>query len=646
MVKLTRYQQKVFASNAGPTEIGKFGSFAAGSPAYATTPTLIQSLSQYDDGWPSAVTGGNSPCIEDLNALCYLFGYQLSYLMEQGIPEWEMTTTYYIGQIALSSTGILYRSLADTNTGNALSDSDKWELVVPSENKINSVPLNRIISGKTRSTSNQPQFLTPNGAAASFTVDGNTTNLVIEIDGKRRVISTDITKSGLTVGPSVTPTCLVNDADAADQESTKTWGEYEQEKEVINVDSMGAEMSSFVGEYKWIKIAGVSTEYALGLIKSSTEITDIYRGYGTDSSGNPVNRTAFTDNDIITVLSTGWVFVDKDQATIDVFYSTPVESNREPTSPSSGDYWKDLSVDKWKKYNGSSWDDAEQSLIGVVGIDSVNCVVARSFDFDFNVSPLNTVELNIQSISVVELKNKNSKISIFGNILSFGLVKSYWDITNSLATSVDMYNSTEQSSTVYYLYISDTGEFLISDISPYYRSDFGGILIHPHNSWVNVGRFQNDSSSDIVRVSDRINFNSKVHLTGFTGFGGTNTKIARLTVNVNYDGMDIIYTDSVADASLFEVQEKGKYSFSLSSNTNGGSNTHNGLSLNSNQLTTNIDFVTPSDILNRSHEASGGYANGISITKDFNKGDKVRIHTSGHSPANTSAYGIIVSRIS
>jgi hypothetical protein len=36
-------------------------------------------------------------------------------------------------------------------------------------------PKNRIVSGRTRSASNQPQFITPNGAAASFTLKGNIT---------------------------------------------------------------------------------------------------------------------------------------------------------------------------------------------------------------------------------------------------------------------------------------------------------------------------------------------------------------------------------------------------------------------------------------------------------------------------------------
>ena len=61
MSKLTRYFQKVFGSTAAADKIGIFGSLAAGNPQYATTPTQIQSLSNFLNGWSSAVIGNNSP---------------------------------------------------------------------------------------------------------------------------------------------------------------------------------------------------------------------------------------------------------------------------------------------------------------------------------------------------------------------------------------------------------------------------------------------------------------------------------------------------------------------------------------------------------------------------------------------------------
>ena len=96
-------------------------------------------------------------------------------------------------------------------------------------------PKNRIVSGETRAASNQPQFIDPNGAAASFILRGLTTNLVLDIDGVAVTVNTDITKSALTVGPSSTATCLVDESTAADQEATKTWVNIEMQKKLLQL---------------------------------------------------------------------------------------------------------------------------------------------------------------------------------------------------------------------------------------------------------------------------------------------------------------------------------------------------------------------------------------------------------------------------
>ena len=125
MSKLTRFTQKIFGSSAGVNQIATFGSLAAGSPAYTTDPAIIQSLSNYLTGWFGGILGANSPAIEDMNALCFLFARQLAYLMQAGVPEYDSGTTYYIGSWVQVS-GVCYVSLTDTNIGNAVSDVTKW----------------------------------------------------------------------------------------------------------------------------------------------------------------------------------------------------------------------------------------------------------------------------------------------------------------------------------------------------------------------------------------------------------------------------------------------------------------------------------------------------------------------------------------
>lgn len=125
MAKLERFLQKVFGVNAGPNQRGVFGSLAEGAPDYSTNPETIQSLGAYENGWYSAVMGNNSPAMQDRNSLDFLNSYQLAYLMQSGVPEWNSETTYYIGS-KVNVDGEVYTSLVDDNLGNLIGDASKW----------------------------------------------------------------------------------------------------------------------------------------------------------------------------------------------------------------------------------------------------------------------------------------------------------------------------------------------------------------------------------------------------------------------------------------------------------------------------------------------------------------------------------------
>lgn len=128
MAKIDRKHMKIFGSGAGTAQLGKFGSLAAGAAATTTDPEEIQSLSNYLTGWYGAVIGSNAPAMEDMNGLCFLFAYQLAYIMQAGIPEWNASTTYYIGSLVNDGYGNIYVSLIDDNTNNALTDNVSWNL--------------------------------------------------------------------------------------------------------------------------------------------------------------------------------------------------------------------------------------------------------------------------------------------------------------------------------------------------------------------------------------------------------------------------------------------------------------------------------------------------------------------------------------
>lgn len=126
MAKIIRKNMKIFGEVAPANQIAEFGSLAAGSPAFSTDPEDIQSLGNYLGGWSSAILGSNSPALEDMNALHYLFAYQLSYLFQSGTAEWNTDTTYYIGSL-VSVLGVQYVSITDDNIGNdPTSDEDNW----------------------------------------------------------------------------------------------------------------------------------------------------------------------------------------------------------------------------------------------------------------------------------------------------------------------------------------------------------------------------------------------------------------------------------------------------------------------------------------------------------------------------------------
>lgn len=120
MAKLTRVFQKQFAGTSGFHQTSQFGSLANSTPNFTLDPAVIQALSEFDSGWYDAVLGENSPAIQDMNAIFFLAYYQLRYLFQEGVSEWDATTTYYIGSIAKDVNGSQYLSTLDNNTNNAL----------------------------------------------------------------------------------------------------------------------------------------------------------------------------------------------------------------------------------------------------------------------------------------------------------------------------------------------------------------------------------------------------------------------------------------------------------------------------------------------------------------------------------------------
>lgn len=121
MVKILRKTQKRFASDANTT--AQFGSTENGTPVFSKDLDVLQQLAAFSDGgWFDAALGGlRLPVLEEMNGLHRIFADQLGYLLQEGIPEFDIGTEYHQNSIVKKSgTYELYGSLIDTNIGNAL----------------------------------------------------------------------------------------------------------------------------------------------------------------------------------------------------------------------------------------------------------------------------------------------------------------------------------------------------------------------------------------------------------------------------------------------------------------------------------------------------------------------------------------------
>lgn len=125
MSVLSRVTQLLFGSTAGGNDVEQFGSLAAGSPNYTSNPATIQALSAWLQGWRGAVVGSNLPAIQDMNAAFLVAFYQLAYIFQEGIAEYDSATNY--NQYSLvQSGGIVYQSVSANNLGNLVSNATFW----------------------------------------------------------------------------------------------------------------------------------------------------------------------------------------------------------------------------------------------------------------------------------------------------------------------------------------------------------------------------------------------------------------------------------------------------------------------------------------------------------------------------------------
>ncbi|MDD5301495.1 MAG: hypothetical protein PHS14_00185 [Elusimicrobia bacterium] len=124
MAKIIRKTASIFCGglSSGSNQVEQFGSkVLSGTPNYTVDPAVIMSGgggSWWADGWGPALNAtNNSEYKQDRNGVDLVATYQIAYLLQQGLAEYDAATTYYIGSVVQYS-GLFYISLTDNNTGN------------------------------------------------------------------------------------------------------------------------------------------------------------------------------------------------------------------------------------------------------------------------------------------------------------------------------------------------------------------------------------------------------------------------------------------------------------------------------------------------------------------------------------------------
>lgn len=136
--------------------------------------------------------------------------------------------------------------------------------------------------------------------------------------------------------------------------------------------------------------------------------------------------------------------------------------------------------------------------------------------------------------------------------------------------------------------------------------------------------------------------NSYIIVTTGNGHGAVNTKIRRFTTTLASSGSAITYADSANDGGSFTVVQPGLYEISYVDGGTGATTLYtHGVSINSAQLTTDVDSITAANRIGAL--ASYGNAGGGCFTRTarLSAGDVIRAHngsTTGNLPAATAPF--------
>lgn len=128
-----------------------------------------------------------------------------------------------------------------------------------------------------------------------------------------------------------------------------------------------------------------------------------------------------------------------------------------------------------------------------------------------------------------------------------------------------------------------------------------------------------------------------------TGYGSTNSKIPYFSTEVESTFSKlgtVVYNDSVDGFSYTAASDQ---IVNITYFYQGGTGAEHGLSLNSSQLTTNIQSITFADMVGYTRTITSGEGNAVSASIEMKAGDVLRPHTDGTATPDVTTCGITIS---
>lgn len=516
------------------------------------------------------------------------------------------------------------------------------------------VPGSRVISGKIMTAAtiyaNTPAYITANGAAATANLLATATPLALSIAGNPCTISADDTFTSLTLGPAATNTCLINNTALSGQNMTVLYGEKAvtigsvRHPQGMQVDTMGASISAKVGTWQYFKLVhGANTEIFYAFITSTTFLTGVKRGV-VDTTGSNYTRGLVSDNDVITMLQGNWLFIQYSSPTTytkDFAVKQPWQRSYIPEgagglttekTPGTGDYSFDNSTNSWYEWSGSAWVARQAVYIGVAICDSAACKWVIPAPFYQNHGTENDIMLSDTGSGI--MSDQGAACVVNGTRVTSADSRFLFTPNSFLTDAVLAVGAGTTNLGVIYCYLTDLGSCLTSYTPPRETDERGG-MYHPIYNFRCVGYSTMDAAHDPAFIAPgpssfsntRRPRQEELFLTASPGYGSTNTKIRRYTTARTQAGAAIGYADSVTLGATFTINEPGMYAI-VKVDRHNAANNDDGISLNSNQLTTGVGSIT---IGNVAFYMIGSIDRSLvqQVTLFLQQGDIIRSHVGG-----------------